>query len=77
MYERLAATGVPVFFVVGEHDMICPADMIRLCHGLVPNSRYHLVQDSGHSAYWEKPAEFNDVVLRFLLEADEAAATPD
>jgi 3-oxoadipate enol-lactonase len=77
MYERLAATGIPVFFVVGEHDMICPADMIKLCHGLVPNSRYHLVRDSGHSAYWEKPHEFNEVVLGFLQETEANGPTPD
>jgi 3-oxoadipate enol-lactonase len=77
MYERLAATGIPVFFVVGEHDMICPADMIRLCHGLVPNSRYHLVRDSGHSAYWEKPHEFNEVVLGFLQNAEANLTPPD
>ncbi len=70
MYERLRLTGVPVFFIVGEHDMICPSDLIELCHGLVPNSRYHVVRDSGHSAYWEKPDEFNDKVLTFLQDVE-------
>jgi pimeloyl-ACP methyl ester carboxylesterase len=30
----------------------------------------HVVYGSGHSAYWEKPDEFNEVALSFLLEAD-------
>jgi pimeloyl-ACP methyl ester carboxylesterase len=77
MHERLAATGLPVLFVVGEHDMICPADLIEMCHGLIPGSRYHVVPDSGHSAYWEKPQEFNDVVLRFLLEIEDSQARDD
>ena len=73
MYERLKQAGVPVFFIVGEYDMITPADMIEMCHCLVPGSRYHLVRDSGHSAYWEKPAEFNEHVLRFLQDVDNGS----
>jgi 3-oxoadipate enol-lactonase len=70
MYERLTNAGVPVLFVVGEHDMITPPDLLDMCHKLIPRSRYHLVRGSGHSAYWEKPDEFNDVVLHFLCEVD-------
>lgn len=73
MYERLSAAGIPVFFIVGEHDAICPPDMIEMCHSLVAGSRYHLVRDSGHSAYWEKPDEFNEHVLRFLQDVDSGA----
>ena len=70
VHERLNAAGLPVLFLVGEHDKITPPDLIEMCHGLVPSSRYHVVRGSGHSAYWEKAAEFNDVVLRFLQETD-------
>jgi pimeloyl-ACP methyl ester carboxylesterase len=57
---------------VGEHDMITPPDLIKMCHRLIPGSRYHLAVESGHSVYWEKPAEFNDVVLRFLQDVEGA-----
>ena len=50
--------------------MITPPDLIEMCHGLLPGSRYHLARGSGHSVYWEKPDEFNEVVLRFLQEID-------
>jgi pimeloyl-ACP methyl ester carboxylesterase len=69
-HDRLAATGVPVFYVVGEHDAICPPDMIEMCHKLVERSRYHMVRGSGHSAYFEKPDEFNAVVLDFLRSTE-------
>jgi 3-oxoadipate enol-lactonase len=73
MHERLRATGVPVLYLVGEHDMITPADLIAMCHELLPGqSRYHVSRDSGHSVYWEKPDEFNRVVLDFLREVDGA-----
>jgi pimeloyl-ACP methyl ester carboxylesterase len=70
MYERLREKGIPVLYLVGEHDMITPADLIEMCHRLIPNSRYHVALGSGHSVYWEKPDEFNDVALRFLLDVD-------
>jgi 3-oxoadipate enol-lactonase len=65
-HERLAATGVPVLYIVGEHDAITPPDMIEMCHQLVEDSRYYMVRGSGHSAYYEKPDEYNEVVLSFL-----------
>ena len=70
MHQRLREAGTPVLYLVGEHDMITPPDLIEMCHRLLPGSRYHLARDSGHSVYWEKPHEFNEVVLRFLQEID-------
>lgn len=70
MHQRLREAGTPVLYLVGEHDMITPADLIALCHGLLPGSRYHVALGSGHSVYWEKPEEFNEVAFRFLAELD-------
>ena len=70
-HDRLAATGVPVFYIVGEHDAICPPDMIEMCHRLVADSKYYMVRGSGHSAYYEKPDEFNRVVLDFLRSTEK------
>ncbi|MGE0059179.1 MAG: alpha/beta fold hydrolase [Dehalococcoidia bacterium] len=77
IYERLNESGTPVLFLVGEHDMITPADLIEMCAGLLPTSRYHMSRGSGHSVYWEKPEEFNEVVLRYLQEIDGASEPPD
>ena len=74
MYERLREKDIPVQYIVGEYDMITPPDLIEMCHKLLPGSRYYLVKDSGHSAYWEKPQEFNRVTLDFLLEVDSLRA---
>ena len=54
----------------GYADMITPAGLIQKCHSLVPGSRYHVALGSGHSVYWEKPHEFNDVVFQFLASVD-------
>ena len=69
-HDRLAATGVPVFYIVGEHDAICPPDMIEMCHRLVSGSRYEVIAGAGHSTYFEKPQAFNQAVLRFLRQPE-------
>jgi 3-oxoadipate enol-lactonase len=74
-HERLASTGIPALFIVGEHDAITPPDMIEMCSKLVPGSRFYEVMGSGHSAYWEKPDEFNQVVLSFLESVDGAGSS--
>jgi 3-oxoadipate enol-lactonase len=70
MHVRLREAAIPVLYLVGEHDMITPADLIKLCHGLLPDSRYHVSLGSGHSVYWEKPDEFNAVAFDFLAHLD-------
>jgi pimeloyl-ACP methyl ester carboxylesterase len=50
--------------------MITPADLIEMCPGLLPHSQYHVALGSGHSVYWEKPDEFNEVAFRFLAALD-------
>ncbi len=63
---ELAATGIPVLFVVGEQDIICPPSLIRAMHEAVPGSRFQTIPGSGHSAYFEDPAAFNALLLDFL-----------
>ncbi len=63
---RLAEAGFPILFLVGRHDAITPPEIIERCHQAVPGSQYRVIEDSGHSAYFEQPAAFNDAVMRFL-----------
>lgn len=77
VHQRLADAAIPVLFLVGEHDAITPPDVVELCHGLLPGSRYQMIRGSGHSAYFEKPDEFNRVVFDFLQDVDASAAVND
>jgi pimeloyl-ACP methyl ester carboxylesterase len=64
--HELATAGVPVLFVVGEEDVICPPNFVRAMHQQVPGSKFIEIRQSGHSAYFERPDEFNRVVLEYL-----------
>jgi pimeloyl-ACP methyl ester carboxylesterase len=62
----LSEAGFPILFLVGEHDTVVPPEIIERCHRAVPGSRYAVIEDSGHSTYFEQPQAFNDVVMDFL-----------
>ncbi len=72
--ERLAATGVPILFLVGELDTITPPHIVELAHRHVPGSRFEVIPGAGHSAYLERPDAFNAAVERFFLEVGVAPA---
>jgi 3-oxoadipate enol-lactonase len=65
-HENLANLGVPILFVVGEHDMITSPEMIAEARGLIAGAEYHEVKGVGHSAYFEAAEEWNSVVAEFL-----------
>lgn len=69
MHEGIGNLGVPVFFVVGEHDLITSPEMIREARGLIPGAAFHEIKGAGHSAYFERADEWNKAVLGFLSEA--------
>ncbi len=67
--ERLAAADFPILFLVGDHDAVTPPEIIEGCHRATPGSQFVVIEDSGHSTYFEQPDAFNAVVLAFLMSA--------
>jgi 3-oxoadipate enol-lactonase len=63
------AKSVPMLFLVGAEDVLQPPEIVRAASRLVPNARFALVPDAGHSVYFEQPNVFNFEVQRFLLSA--------
>jgi pimeloyl-ACP methyl ester carboxylesterase len=66
-------SGSPVMLIHGAHDRVFPLDDVINTYHNMPNSRLIIIPNCGHSPHIEKPAEFNDAVVRFL-EATEAVA---
>ncbi len=69
-HEMIAKLGVPVLYIVGEHDMITSPEMIRQAQALIPGADYYEVKGAGHSCYFERASEWNEVVGRFLDSAN-------
>jgi 3-oxoadipate enol-lactonase len=66
MHEHLSDMGVPIMFAVGELDLITSPEMVREAHALVRGSVYVEFEGAGHSAYFERPDEFNRALQDFL-----------
>ena len=62
----LAKLSMPILFVEGSDDVIIPPDVIRLASAMVPGSRIQIVEGAGHSVYFERPTEFNEILDSFL-----------
>jgi len=75
--ERLAALDIPMLFLVGAEDAITPPEIVRLAHQQVPGSQFDVIEEAGHSAYFERAHEFNRRVERFLTEAGWGAERVD
>ncbi len=67
--EDLARLTMPVLFINGSEDVLNAPDVAEMVCQLVPGAEIALIQDAGHSAYFEKPEAFNHVLLSFLCRA--------
>ncbi|MBL8334529.1 MAG: alpha/beta hydrolase [Rubrivivax sp.] len=65
-FDALRGLCCPVMWLVGREDPLVPVQAMRDAQALVPGSELVVVDDCGHSTYFEKPAVFNDRVLDFL-----------
>jgi pimeloyl-ACP methyl ester carboxylesterase len=72
--EKLATLRVPVQFIVGQKDAIVSPEIIRHAASLIPGARFAEVAGSGHSVYFEKPEEFNQIVSGFFETVERTGA---
>ena len=58
-------------FVVGEYDPIFPPQMIESAADLTGDSQVAVVENTGHSPYFERAGRWNDIVAAFLRQSTE------
>ena len=52
--------------IVGTEDTIAKPHVVERFASMLPNARVAIIEDCGHSAYFEKPLQFNRIVHEFL-----------
>ena len=62
----ILARKIPTLFIVGEEDQLIAPKIIEMMHRKIPGSEFAKVPGAGHSVYFEKPDEYNRLVLAFL-----------
>lgn len=65
---RLGEIAAPACIIVGELDLLKGPRYARILKEAIPHAELHILPGAGHASSWERPAEFNTVVLGFLAK---------
>jgi pimeloyl-ACP methyl ester carboxylesterase len=67
-FALLETIKVPTLLITGDADLYCPPAVLRLFAAHMPPAETRIVPETGHSAYWEHPDEFNRAILTFVAK---------
>jgi len=62
---ELSKIKTPTLIMAAEKDKIKPPKYSEEINEEIPSSEFIIIKNSGHTVTWEKPEEFNSVVLGF------------
>ena len=68
MAKDLPKMHVPTCIIWGKNDSVTPPVVAEEFHRLLPNSSLNWIDQCGHAAMMERPAEFNELMLAWLKE---------
>ena len=66
---RLGDLRMPVLLITGDIDLYTPPAVLEVFHQRIPHATALVIPNSGHSAFWEQPEQFNRAVLGFLANS--------
>ena len=64
--DSLKKIKAPTLFVAGKNDLLTPVELMEEMHNLMPQSEFHVIDDSGHLTPLEQPQQAINLLLRFL-----------
>lgn len=65
-YQQVDESGKPVLLFWGRNDKTVPFEHSNDLRTAMPNAKFHVIEDCGHIPHYEKPDEFNPILLEFL-----------
>lgn len=65
-YRSVGKMDKPVSIFWGRNDMTVPFEHSHDLRAAMPNAAFHVIEDCGHIPHYEKPDEFNPILLEFL-----------
>ncbi|MEL7098769.1 MAG: 3-oxoadipate enol-lactonase [Pseudomonadota bacterium] len=67
-FSTTAKLRLPALGIAGSEDGSTPPDLMRETTGLIPGSQFHLIRGAGHLPCVEKPAEYAEVLTKFMRD---------
>ncbi len=74
---RLGEIKIPTCIIVGEKDLLKGPGDARLLQAGIPHAELHILPGAGHATCWERPNEFNTIVLGFLAKQTGSTGVTD
>jgi 3-oxoadipate enol-lactonase len=68
--NRLNEIKAPTCIMVGEVDLIKGIRYADILKKGIPHAEYHTLEGAGHASCWERPQEFNEILLGFLAKQE-------
>lgn len=65
-YKTVGALDKPTLLIWGRHDTTVPLSHSDDIRAAIPNTEFHIVEESSHIPHYEKPDETNAILLEFL-----------
>jgi pimeloyl-ACP methyl ester carboxylesterase len=65
-WSDVAGLAMPVLWLTGDADLYMPPPLLGEFHARLPGSEMVVIENAGHSAFWEQPEAFNAAVLSFI-----------
>jgi pimeloyl-ACP methyl ester carboxylesterase len=66
--ERLATIRTPTLVIAADEDLYAPPEVMQFIADSVPGATLEVIKGAGHSAYWEKPDQWNKLAIDFLKD---------
>jgi 3-oxoadipate enol-lactonase len=66
--DQLGDIKVPTCIMVGEQDHLKGPEYAAVLKDHIEQAELHILQGAGHASCWERPEEFNSVILGFLAK---------
>jgi 3-oxoadipate enol-lactonase len=67
--DAVRSLNAPVLFITGAEDVVIPPGCGRALAPFFPDARFEVVEESGHSVYFERAERFNRLVEGLLAGA--------
>jgi len=71
--EELNQIKQPTLLIWGNNDVVTPPFVAREFNKMIPNSELYFVDKCGHAPMMEVPAEFNEILEKFLTKLNQPA----
>jgi pimeloyl-ACP methyl ester carboxylesterase len=64
--DVLGRVDVPVQFIFGDSDYLCPLELIKPLQALCPSALFNVGDGSGHFPFMTRPDDVNGLIREFI-----------